>query len=159
MVNSFFRIISRLQPSPTQSNEFITKQKNQICLSSFNYTDENSRNLKQQQEDLNTEKEAIIKDSIKNKLAFTFDEVSFSSSQNSFYQNYVKYLVQSFNQGRNCSIFLFGAESAGLKYTFQGDLNDMPKLGLIPRIALDLLMHLSKQEKPKKALFMSTTLV
>ena len=150
----FFKVISRVQPSSNTSTSCLTVDGDTILLQSFDSLESNQQppQLPYSTSDNSTSEH-------KHYQRFTYDSISLSSTQNSFYENYIKQPVQSLIDGKNATLFLFGTELEERLYTLEGELNDTQKLGIIPRITLQLLYYTSQQNPMRTALYVSSLLV
>ncbi|KAA6378153.1 MAG: hypothetical protein EZS28_026321, partial [Streblomastix strix] len=92
--------------------------------------------------------------------SFTFDGVSHEQSQSQFYKSVLKDTVDRVPEGQSATILIFGTKGSGRDFTFLGDDNQKKNLGIIPRIALDLLLHLqqNKDSQVKRELRMELNL-
>ncbi|KRX09676.1 P-loop containing nucleoside triphosphate hydrolase [Pseudocohnilembus persalinus] len=76
-------------------------------------------------------------------LTSIFDE---TTSQQKLYDEIACQTLKEVLSGFNGTIFAYGPTGSGKTYTMFGDLNNKEKMGIIPRLAEDIFVHVQKQE-------------
>ena len=134
MTDSFMHVISRILPDASGEIRFVYPKDSTILQTLYEPP--------QQSIDPNENPSDYTVAS-----SYAYDWVDETPSQKTFFQHSVESLVYNALKGNNATIFVFSTNKNDALYLTAGLLYDPTQFGIIPRIVLKILQHISKQPK------------
>ncbi|KAA6379572.1 MAG: hypothetical protein EZS28_024899, partial [Streblomastix strix] len=158
VVPPFFQFVARAKPERDGEEKFVFfVDSSSLLLANKPFERERDHIVRLIHDQQDQEQEQ--RENIRFRMRFTFDRTSFAQAQSAFFERQTKYLAQLMFQRINSTIFIFGARDSGRSFTFLGNPKEKGKVGLVLRLALEILLQIAfNKHGVKHALFMTLTI-